>query len=157
MNVGSKNKIVSFHLQCRLMRGPDIYLHDITFQHTIYMVKIILIDRVGLREDQQRIFLLMIILHDYRSLASYNIDNYSIIVVRELPRGGARTRRTAVLRINDISEVYFNTTDECNEDDEGEEGEKRTGECPLCSDISTYGTNCENDNCEDGGFFICND
>ena len=70
-------------------------------------------------------------------------------MVWELPRGGSRTRRTAVLRVNNISEVYLDTTDESNEDDEGGEGEKRTGGCPLCSDISTYGTNCENDNCED--------
>ena len=79
-----------------------------------------------------------------KSLTSYNIDNYSIIVVRELPRGGSRTRRTAVLRINDISEVYFNTTDESNEDDEGE--------YPHCNDSGTYGTNC--DNCEDMSFIF---
>ena len=50
------------------------------------------------------------------------------------------------------SELNFRTQLYHNyEDDEGEEGEKRTGGCPLCSDISTYGTNCENDNCEERG------
>ena len=52
----SEDNIASFHLQCRPMRGPDIFLYDITSQHTIYMVKIFLIERVGLREDHQRLF-----------------------------------------------------------------------------------------------------
>ena len=92
-----------------------------------------------------------IILDDDQSLASYNIDNYSIIVVWELPRGGSRTRRTAVLRVNNISEVYLDTTDESNEDDEYDEYDERTGECPLWNEIGTYDTNYENDNCEDRG------
>ena len=92
-----------------------------------------------------------IILDDDQSLASYNIDNYSIIVVWELPRGGSRTRRTAVLRVNNISEVYLDTTDESNEDDKYDEYDERTGECPLWNEIGTYDTNYKNDNCEDRG------
>ena len=73
------------------------------------MTKRLLTERIGLREDQQRLFLLTTILDDDRSLVSYNIDNYSIIMVVIIPRGGARTRRTAVLRVNDNSEVYLDT------------------------------------------------
>ena len=39
MIIDSEDNIVSFHLQCRPMREPDIYLYDITFQYTIFMVK----------------------------------------------------------------------------------------------------------------------
>ena len=42
-------------------------------------------------------------------------------MVKELPCGGARTRRTTVLRVNDISEAYLNTIDNINEDDEDDE------------------------------------
>ena len=59
----------------------------------------------------------------------------------EIPCDGARTRRTAVLRVNDNSEVYLDITDESNE------GDERTGECSHCNESGTCGTNC--DNCED--------
>ena len=60
-----------------------------------------------MREDQQPLFLLTIILNDDRSMVSYNIDNYSIIVVGEFPRGGTRTRRTAVLRVNEFPKFIY--------------------------------------------------
>ena len=109
MNVDSEDNIVSFHLQIKLLCGSDIYLYNITSQHTMCMVKTLLTERVGLREIQQRLFLLTTILDDGWSLASYNIDNYSIIMVVKIPRGGVRTRHTAVLRVNDNSEVYLDT------------------------------------------------
>ena len=96
--------------------------------------------------------MLTIILDDDRSLASYNIDNYSIIVIVELPHGEAKTRRTAVLWVNDTFEVYLDTNDESNEDDidnDDAEDNTKTGEYPLCNEIGTYSTNCENNNCED--------
>ena len=61
---------MSFHLQCRPMRGPDINGYDITSQYTIYMVNTLLIELVSLREDQQRLILLTTILDNNRSLAS---------------------------------------------------------------------------------------
>ena len=51
MNVDSEDNIVSFRLQCRPMCGLNIYLYNITSQYTVYMVKILLIELVGLRED----------------------------------------------------------------------------------------------------------
>ena len=120
------------------MCGVDTYLYDITSHHTIYMVKTLLTERGGLRKDQQRLFLLTTILNNNRSLASYNIDNYSIIMVVQIPRGGKRTRLTTVLRVNNNSEVYSDTTDESNEIDE------RTGECLHYNDSGTYGTKCDN-------------
>ena len=69
----------------------------------------------------------------------------------ELPRGEAETRRTAVLRANDNFEVYLDTNDESNEDDEDNddaEDDAKTGECPLCNEIGTHSSNCENNNCE---------
>ena len=44
-------------------------------------------------------------------------------MVEDLPCGGARTRRTTVLRVNDFSEAYLNTTDNINEDNEDDEEE----------------------------------
>ena len=85
--------------------------------------------------------MLTIIIDDDRSLTSYNIDNDSFIVVGEVPCGKPRTRRTAVLRINNNSKFYIDTTDERDGDNENDE---RTGECPLCNEIGTYGANCKN-------------
>ena len=79
-----------------------------------------------------------------KSLTSYNIDNYSIITGVDIPRVGTKTRCKVVSRVNDNSDVYLNTTDESNEDDEGE--------YPHCNDSGTYGTNC--DNCEDISFIF---
>ena len=64
MNVDSEDNIVSFHLQIKLLCGSDIYLYNITSQHTMYMVKTLLTERVGLREIRQRLFLSTTILDD---------------------------------------------------------------------------------------------
>ena len=47
MNVDSEDNIVSFHLQIKLLCGSDIYLYNITSQHTMCMVKTLLTERVG--------------------------------------------------------------------------------------------------------------
>ena len=127
------------------MRGPDIYLYDITSQHTLFMEKILLTKCVGLREDRLRLILRGSILKDNQNLKLYNINNHSIILVAEHPRGGPKIRCTAVLRANDNSEVDLDSSDESNEDN------KRTGECPLYYELGIYGTNCDNDDCEDYG------
>ena len=59
--------------------------------------------------------------------------------------GGARTRRTAVLRTNENAELDLDSSDESSEDNE------RTGEYYHCGDSGMYGTNCANDDCEDMG------
>ena len=56
----------------------------------------ILTERVGLSEGQLRLFFQRTILEDDRRLSYYNIGNHSIIMVVERPRGGARTRCTAL-------------------------------------------------------------
>ena len=145
MNVDSEDNNVPFHLQCRPMSGSDIYLYDINPQYTICMVKNLLTDRLGLREDQLRLLFNGNVLEDNRSLEFYNVNNLSIIMFVERLSGGARTRRTAILRTNENAEVDLDSSDESSEDNE------RTGECYHCGDSGMYGTNCDNDNCEDMG------
>lgn len=65
-------------------------------------------------------------------------------MVGEVHCGKTRTRRTAVLRINNNSKFYIDTTDKRSEIDGDNENDERTGECPLCNEIGTYGANCKN-------------
>ena len=81
-----------FNLQCRSMRGPDIYLYDIISQHKIYMVQTLFTERAGLGEDQLRLILRGSILEDNQSLEFYNVNNHSIILVVEPLYGGPRRR-----------------------------------------------------------------
>ena len=60
----------------------------------------LLTERVSLSEGQLRLFFQRTILEDDRRLSYYNIGNHSIIMVVERPRGGARTRCTALLKVN---------------------------------------------------------
>jgi len=76
MNVDSEDNNVPFHLQCRPMSGSDIYLYDINPQYTICMVKNLLTDRLGLREDQLRLLFNDNVLEDNRSLEFYNVNNF---------------------------------------------------------------------------------
>ena len=64
MNVNSEDNIVSFHLQIRPLCGSDIDFYNINSQHTIYIVKTLLTEQVGLREDRQRLLLITTILDD---------------------------------------------------------------------------------------------
>ena len=88
---------VSFHLYFKQMPGPDIYLCNITTNLTIYMVKILLLRKLDLLEDQQRLLYNGSVMKDDKSLAYYNVDNSpSILIMRRL-RGGARTKATSLL------------------------------------------------------------
>ena len=109
------------------------------------MVKYLLTDRLGLRKDQLRLLFNGNVLEVNISLEFYNINNRSIIMFVERLSGGARTRYTSVLRTNENAEVYLDSSDESSEDDE------RTGEYYHCGDSCMYGTNYDNDNCEDMG------
>ena len=103
MNVYSEENNVPFCLQCRSTSGTDIFLHNINLQHTIFMVKNLLTDRLVLREVQLRLLFNGIVLEDNRSLEFSKINNHSIIVFVERLSGGARTRRTVGLRTNENS------------------------------------------------------
>ena len=117
MNVDSEDNNIPFHLQCRPMSGSDIFLHDINIQYTIRMVKYLLTDRLCLREDQLRLLFNGNVLENNRSLEFYNVNNDSIIMFVERLSGGARTRRTAVLRTNENAEVDLDSSDKSSEDD----------------------------------------
>ena len=61
------------------------------------MVKTLLNRKLDLSEDQQRLIYSGSVIEDNKSLAYYNVDNDSkILIVRRL-RGNARTRATALL------------------------------------------------------------
>ena len=111
------------------------------------MVKKLLSDRLGLCKNQLRLLFNGNVLEDNRSLEFYNANNLSIIMFVERLSDEARTRRTAVLRTNENSEVDLDSSDESSEDD------GTTGECYHCGYSGLYGTNCDNDNCEDMGTF----
>ena len=146
MSVDSEENNVPFCLQCTSMSGTNIFLHNINPQHTIFMIKNLLTDRLVLRNVLLRLLFNGIVLEDNRSLESYNVNNHSIIVFVERLSGGARTRRTAVLSTNENSEVDLDSSDESSEDDKDDE---KTDECPLCKESDMYGTNYNNDECED--------
>ena len=79
------------------MAGPDIYLHNVMSNFTIYMVKILVYRRLELPERQQRLVYRVSGMEDNKSLAFYNVDSDSnILIVRRL-RGNAMTRATALL------------------------------------------------------------
>ena len=65
------------------MSGSDVFFHDINTQYTIFMVKDLLTDRLGLREDQLRLLFNGNALEDNRSLEFYNVNNLSIIMFVE--------------------------------------------------------------------------
>ena len=60
------------------MRRLDIYLYDITYQHTIYMVKIFLPEIVDLCVNQQHLFLRSNIMEDKQRLIFDNMNNHYI-------------------------------------------------------------------------------
>ena len=61
--------------------------------------------------------------------------------------GGARTRRTVGLRSNETTQADLESSDESIDDDE------KLGDCWHCGDSGMYGTECDNDDCEDMGTF----
>ena len=145
MSVDSEENNVPFCLQCTSMSGTNIFLHNINPQHTIFMVKNLLTDRLVLRNVLLRLLFNGIVLEDNRSLESYNVNNHSIIVFVERLSGGARTRRTVGLRSNESTQADLESFDESIDDDE------KLGDCWHCGDSGMYGTSCDNDDCEDMG------
>ena len=132
MNVDSEENNLPFYLQCTSMSGTNIFLHNINPQHTIFMIKNLLTDRLVLRNVLLRLLFNGIVLEDNRSLESYNVNKHSIIVFVERLSGGART-----------TQADLESSDESIDDDE------KLGDCCHCGDSGMYGTSCDNDNCED--------
>ena len=46
---------ISFELRINQMVGNTIYLNNITSAHTVYMIKTLVVDYVGVPEEQQRL------------------------------------------------------------------------------------------------------
>ena len=76
---------VSFSLCCKQMGGSDIYLHNVMSNFIISMVKTLVYRRLELPERQQRLFYRGSDMEDNKSLAYYNVDNASkVLIVRHL-------------------------------------------------------------------------
>lgn len=88
---------VSFHLCFKQMDGPCIYLYNVTTNITIYMVKTLLTRKLDLPENQQLLIYNGLIMNDDKSLAYYNLDNSSKILIVKIIRGGARIKATVML------------------------------------------------------------
>ena len=85
---------VSFELQINQMVGNTIYLNNITSAHTVYMVKTLLVDYIGVPEEQQRLLFGRNIMENDNTLEVYNVNEHSILLVVRKLRGGTRTRCT---------------------------------------------------------------
>jgi len=112
---------VSFELQINQMVGNTIYLNNITSAHTVYMVKTLLVDYIGVPEEQQRLLFGRNIMENDNTLEVYNVNEHSILLVVRRLRGGARTRCTRGLtpalidtssEIENTSEYLFAETSE---------------------------------------------
>ena len=66
----------------------------------VNIVKTLLMDYVGIPEDQQRLLLGRDIMENYNMLEFYNMNDHSILMVVIILRGGARTRCTGSFRSN---------------------------------------------------------
>ena len=76
---------VSFSLCCKQTGGSDIYLHNVMSNFIISMVKTLVYRRLELPERQQRLFYRGSDMEDNKSLAYYNVDNASkVLIVRRL-------------------------------------------------------------------------
>ena len=103
------------------MVGNTIYFNSITSAHTVYMIKTLLVDYVGVPEEQQRLLFGRNIMENDNILEVYNVNDHSILVVVRMMRGGPRTRCTRGLtpalidtssEIENISEYLFAETSE---------------------------------------------
>ena len=88
---------VSLSLCCKQMAGPGIYLHNVMSNFTISMVKILVYRRLELPERQQRLLYRESVMEDNKSLAFYNVDSDSKILIVRRIRGKTRTRATSLL------------------------------------------------------------
>ena len=104
---------VSFELQINQMVGNTIYLNNITSAHTVYMVKTLLVDYIGVPEEQQRLLFGRNIMENDNILEVYNVNDHSILVVVRMMRGGARIRYTRGLTsaLIDTSSEIENTSE----------------------------------------------
>ena len=139
-NHGENN--VSFVLQIIQPPGNVIYLNDISSSHTVFMLKTLFVNYVGLAEDRQRLFLGRDIMDNDNRLAFYNVDYHSILRVVGMLVGGARTSGTTGLirsqpnlfdevdtdnleissyKISDTSEVFFWDSSDENSDSSKDE------------------------------------
>ena len=93
------------------MIDNTIYLNNITSAHTVYMIKTLLVDYVGVPEEQQRLLFGRNIMENDNILEVYNVNNHSILVVVRIMRGWPRTRctRGLTLALIDTSSKIENT------------------------------------------------
>ena len=112
---------VTFVLRIRQFVVNMIYLNDITSSHTVYMVKALLVDYVGVPEDQQRLLFGRNVMENDNMLEVYKVNDHSILVIMRFLRGGPRTRCTRGLtpalidassEIENTSEYLFAETSE---------------------------------------------
>ena len=103
---------LSFHLCCKQMAGSDIYIYNVKSNFTVYMVKALLNRRLDLPEDQQRLIHRGLVMEDNKSLAYYNVNYASeILIVRRLC-GGARTKSTAFYFTSEELDAIFSDSSE---------------------------------------------
>ena len=95
------------------MIGNTIYLNNITSAHTVYMIKTLLVDYVGVPEDQQRLLFGRNIMENDNILEVYNVNDQFILVVVRIMRDGLRTRCTRGLTpaLIDASSKFENTSE----------------------------------------------
>ena len=117
---------LSFHLCCKQMAGSDIYIYNVKSNFTVYMVKALLNRRLDIPEDQQRLIHSGLVMEDNKSLAYYNV-NYSseILIVRRLC-GGARTKSTAFWLNSDELDAIFSDSSESTSSSNSDTSEDKT-------------------------------
>ena len=111
----------SFELRIRKMVGNMIYLNSITSKYTVNMIKTLLVDYVGVPEDQQRLLFGRNVMENDNMLEVYKVNDHSILVIVRIMRDGPRTRCTRSLtpalidtssEIENTSEYLFAETSE---------------------------------------------
>ena len=103
---------LSFHLCCKQMAGSDIYIYNVKSNFTVYMVKALLNRRLDLPEDRQRLIHRGLVMEDNKSLAYYNVNYASeILIVRRLC-GGARTKSTRFYFTSEELDAIFSDSSE---------------------------------------------
>ena len=102
---------VSFKLRIRQVVGNTIYLNNITSALTVYTIKTLLVDYVGVPEEQQRLLFGRNIMENDNILELYNVNAHSILMVVRILRGGPRTRCTRGLTPALINENVSKNSD----------------------------------------------
>ena len=102
---------VSFVLRIRQFIGNTIYLNNVISSYAMYMIKKLLVDYVGVPEDQQRLLFGRNIMENDKILELYNVNDHSILMVVRILRGGPRTRCTRGLTPALINENVSKNSD----------------------------------------------